>query len=239
VSTLQGTLLSFYIVCDKAAYNEVTGNWSPSGDHAYYFHNGTNELGANVIWQGQEYQAFPLQVEGFEVSGNGKMPRPVIQVSNLGQYLSSISRAHNDLTGWCVIRKRTFAMFLDAANFTNGNPNANFVEEFPQDLYYVDRKVEDNKLIIAWELAAASDLQGVQLPAGQIVANYCNAQYNYWGHLTDSGKCRYGLTSGQTMTKCTHLLDGDFGCVAHFPNVDGKQVDKPFAGFPGCGLNRA
>ena len=222
MSTLQGTLLSFYIVCDKATYSEVTDSWSPSGDHAYYFHNGTNELGANVVWQGQEYTAFPLQVEGFEVSGNGKMPRPVIRVSNVGQYLSSISRAHNDLTGWCVIRKRTFAMFIDAENFTNGNPNANFVEEFPQDLYYVDRKVEDNKLTIAWELAAASDLQGVQLPAGQIVANYCNAQYNYLGHVTDSLKCTYR----GALATCTHLLDGDNGCAAHFPDVDGKQVSK-------------
>lgn len=239
MSTLQGTLLSFYIVCDEASYDEVTGNWSPSGSHAYYFHNGTNELGTNVVWQGQEYTAFPLQVEGFEVSGNGKMPRPVIRVSNVGQYLSSISRAHNELTGWCVIRKRTFAMFIDAENFTNGNPNANFVEEFPQDLYYIDRKVEDNKLTIAWELAAASDLQGVQLPAGQIVANYCPAEYNYYGHIGDSLKCRYGQDSSQTLTTCDHSLDGANGCNVHFPDVDGKQVDKPFAGFPGCGLNRA
>jgi len=153
----------------------------------------------------------------------------------VGQYLSSISRAHNELTGWCMIRKRTFAMFIDAVNFTNGNPNANFVEEFPQDLYYVDRKVEDNKLTLAFELAAASDLQGVQLPAGQIVANYCPAEYNYAGNVGESLKCTYR----GALATCDHSLDGANGCNAHFLNVDGKQVDKPFAGFPGCGLNRA
>ena len=235
MSTLQGALLSFYVIADAVTYDENTDSWSAYGDHAYYFHNGTSESGGNVVWQGQEYTKFPIQVEGFEASGNGKMPRPVFRLSNLpptvGQYISAISQAHNDLVGWCVLRKRTFAMFLDAVNFTNGNPNANATEEFPIDVYYVDRKLEDNKLTIAWELAAASDLQGVQIPRGQIVANYCNALYNYAGHPSGSSKCTYA----GALATCTRLLDGTNGCVDHFP----ANAELPFAGFPGCGLRRA
>ena len=47
------------------------------------FTNTKNELGANIVWQGNTYTAIPLKAEGYEASGQGTLPRPNISVSNL------------------------------------------------------------------------------------------------------------------------------------------------------------
>ncbi len=48
-----------------------------------YFHAGTNSLQQRVTWQGKTYEAFPIQVEGFEFNGNGQIPRPKLKVANV------------------------------------------------------------------------------------------------------------------------------------------------------------
>lgn len=51
----------------------------------YRFHAGVNATGTNgdVVWAGNTYQAFPIEADGFEYSGNGQLPRPKIRVSNI------------------------------------------------------------------------------------------------------------------------------------------------------------
>ena len=44
------------------------------------FHAGTNALLQRVVWQGHAYEAFPIQVEGFEFNGGGQVPRPRLRV---------------------------------------------------------------------------------------------------------------------------------------------------------------
>ena len=78
--------------------------------------------------------------------------------------------AGNDLTGAKVVRIRTMARFLDAANFSGstnpfGTPDPN--AEFPQEIYYVDRKSAENREIVSWELAAVFDLAGIRSPKRQ------------------------------------------------------------------------
>src|SRR5574343_1686801 len=45
------------------------------------FHAGTNALQQRVVWQGNAYEAFPIEVEGFEFNGNGQVPRPRLRVA--------------------------------------------------------------------------------------------------------------------------------------------------------------
>ena len=47
------------------------------------FHAGTNELRRQVVWQGNIYEPFPIQAEGFEFNGNGQVPRPKLKVANV------------------------------------------------------------------------------------------------------------------------------------------------------------
>ena len=143
----------------------------------YRFHAGTN-LNANgkIVWDGNDYLRFPIEATGFAYQ-RGQLPRPTLTVSNMGTpSISAIlltvnqTTAGNDLTGAKVVRIRTMARFLDAANFSGatnpfGTPDPN--AEFPQEIYYVDRKSAENREIVSWELAAVFDLAGIRSPKRQ------------------------------------------------------------------------
>jgi phage-related protein len=76
--------------------------------------------------------------------------------------------AGNDLTGAVVTRIRTLAKFLDATNFADGtNATADNTAEFPQEIYYIDRKSTETRDVVAWELAAVFDLAGIRVPKRQ------------------------------------------------------------------------
>tara|TARA_Y100000114_G_scaffold141996_1_gene148190 strand:+ start:1041 stop:1622 length:582 start_codon:yes stop_codon:yes gene_type:complete len=143
----------------------------------YRFHAGTN-LNANgkIVWAGNDYLRFPVQATGFAYQ-RGQLPRPTLTVSNMGSpSISAIlltvnqTTAGNDLTGAKVVRIRTMARFIDAANFSGainpfGTPDP--TAEFPQEIYYIDRKSAENREVVSWELAAVFDLAGIRSPKRQ------------------------------------------------------------------------
>ena len=142
----------------------------------YRFHNGSS-LNANgeIVWAGNSYLRFPVQAEGFAFQ-RGQLPRPTLTISNLSSapsisaLLLSVNETTpgNDLTGAVVTRIRTLAKFLDAVNFADGtNATADNTAEFPQEIYYIDRKSAENRDVVSWELAAVFDLAGIRVPKRQ------------------------------------------------------------------------
>ena len=202
------------------------------GDSIYYFHAGTNELQADVIWGGVTYLAFPIDASGFDISSNGEIPRPRLVVSNILGTIGSLVRSLDDLVGAKITRRRTFLKYLDAVNFTAGNPIADPNVEFDPDIYYIDRKVSENSSFIEFELSSSWDVQGVKLPRRQIIQNMCPWSYR-------SSECSYAggavadssdnLTSDPALDSCSKSLKG---CSLRF----GENGILPFGGFPGAGL---
>tara|TARA_R100000231_G_scaffold64888_2_gene52364 strand:- start:209 stop:787 length:579 start_codon:yes stop_codon:yes gene_type:complete len=142
----------------------------------YRFHAGTN-LNANgeIVFAGNSYLRFPIQATGF-ADQRGQLPRPKVTISNTTGLISSILvsvnqvTAGNDLTGATFTRIRTMARFLDAVNFTgNTNPfgTPDPTAEFRRKIYIVDRKSTENREIVEFELAAATDMAGVRAPKRQ------------------------------------------------------------------------
>ena len=140
----------------------------------YRFHNGAN-MNANgeVVWAGNSYLRFPIECTGFEFGSTGTLPRPTIAVSNIFGTITTIMQnvnqntVGNDLNGAKFIRIRTLARFLDAVNFTgNTNPygTPDPSAEFPQEIYFLDRKVTENRNVVTWEAQSALDLINVKLP---------------------------------------------------------------------------
>jgi len=140
----------------------------------YRFHNGAN-MNANgeVVWAGNSYLRFPIECTGFEFGSTGTLPRPKIAVSNIFGTLTAIMQdvnettVGNDLNGAKFTRIRTLARFLDAVNFTgNTNPygTPDPSAEFPQEIYFLDRKVTENRNVVTWEAQSALDLVNVKLP---------------------------------------------------------------------------
>lgn len=155
------------------------------GGDVLYFHAGTNELSQNIVWNGQTYVRYPVQVSGFEMSAEGAFPRPKLAVSNALSAISAVLMITDDLMGAKVTRKRTMKKFLDAENFTGGvNPDEDPTAEFPSDVYFIDRKSHEDGDTVEFELASSIDLAGVRLPRRQIIQNVCVWKYR-------SSECGY------------------------------------------------
>lgn len=216
-----GALVDLYILDATAQGGTVT-----------YFHPGTNELGGDVVWQAITYTRFPIAITGFERNSKGAIPRPKVQIANVTGLVGAMVHSLNDLIGAKVTRKRTLLKYLDAVNFAAGNPGADPTQEFPEEVWTVDRKSAENKVFIEFELAAAWDVQGVQLPRRQCLANICAWIYR-------GAECGYagGAVADATDTPTTVLANDACGkrlssCALRF----GAAAVLPFGGFPGAGL---
>lgn len=203
------------------------------GGDIYYFHAGTNELTQAVTWQGQEYQPYPVQITGFEFNAGGQLPRPKLVVSNLSGIITALVLAYDDLLGAKIIRKRTMLKYLDAVNFDGSiNPDADPTAEFPDDIYFIDRKSNENKLLVEFELAASFDVQGVKLPRRQIIQNIC--PWKYRGAECGYAGTNYFDTNDDPVATLAQDVCGKriSSCEARF----GANSEIPFGGFPAAAL---
>lgn len=191
-------------------------------DETYRFHAGSS-LNANgeVVFNGYTYLRFPIEVTGFEYTGNGQLPRPKVRVSNIMSTITAILLTLPDgLEGAKFTRIRTLARYIDGANFPGGtNPygTPDPTAEMPREIYYVDRKAAETRDIVEFELAAAFDLAGVRAPKRQCISNVCQWVYK-------SAEC--GYTGG--LATCDKTLAA---CKEHF----GAYSELNFGSFPGIG----
>jgi len=137
----------------------------------YYLTNEVAPDGSAIKWKGQEYTSFPIDASGFEVSTKGQMPQPQITVANVfGTFSAAISTA-DDLVGAKVTRRRTLAKYLD-----NGS-SPDDTQEFPEDIFYVERKTSETNTSVTWQLSSKIDLEGLMLPRRVITQNHCLWRY--------------------------------------------------------------
>lgn len=215
-----------------------------------YFHAGTNELTNDVIWQGQTYIRYPIEAEGFEWTGSGTLPRPVIRAANFGGILSAIAMQHNDLVGATLYRKRTFVKYLDSANFPKTNPLADPNVHFPDEIWTIDRKSKENRTMMEFELVAGFDVTGIKLPRRQCIQNSCS--WRYRSYDSTSGNFNYDNVVGCPYTGTVYFdandnpttADKDVcgkrlrSCELRFNPGGDATVSIPYGGFPGVGLIR-
>ena len=70
----------------------------------FRFHSGTNQLNGSIVWQGDQYDKFPIQAEGFEYSGTGSLPRPTLTVSNVFGFVTSLIIDTNKVTAKMIYK---------------------------------------------------------------------------------------------------------------------------------------
>lgn len=136
--------------------------------------------GNPVYWQGKAYQPLPIKTEGFEGKSDGRLPRPSLILANPEGLFSKIVHTNDDFANCKVTRMRTYARFLDDKNFVNeinpfgtSDPNSHF----PNDIYYIGRKVEENKNFIKFELVSSLELEDTLVPARMVLPGYCGFTY--------------------------------------------------------------
>jgi len=195
------------------------------GAELYRFHSYPN-IG-NILWQGNQYQPWPLEAEGFDLA-SGTSPSPKMKLGNVGGFITALTLSFDDLNGAVLTRRRTLGKYLD------GRPDADPDEEFPPDVWYVEQKLTETAEYVEFEMASAMNFDGVRLPRRQIIANNCPWRYR-------STECSYTgppvaderdiITTDAAKDKCGKRLQS---CKLRF----GQTAPLPFGGFPAAGLIR-
>jgi len=188
--------------------------------------NGTNP----IVWRGNSYQPMPISFEDVEQKSQGSLPRPKLSMANPEGIFSKIVYYNEDFLNCKVTRHRVFARFLDPENFQNRNLNEENANPFgygdqnagfPEDVFYINKKVSEDKDGITFELASAMELEDAFVPARKIMADYCN-----WTYRCSVG-CGYeGLpiedSSGRDLTQINNLSkDSEFNFIdpVKYPNL--------------------
>ncbi len=203
--------------------------------HITRFHNGCNaDLTGGIVWDGNTYASVPIKAEGFEQSASGTLPKPTLTLANTDGIISALLldvnavTPHNDLTGAEVRRIRTLKRYLDGE--TTADSNA----QWPVEIWYIDRKANENREIVSFELASKFDLAGHFVPKRQLVANVCQ-----WGYR--SSECSYtgsnywdidnNPTGSIATDRCGKTITS---CKLRF----GENGELPFGSFPSAGKIR-
>ena len=214
----------------------------------YYFHAGTNANGyGDLVWDGQAYMAMPIEVEGFEYSSQGTLPRPKMRISNImGTITALILTLPEGLEGAKLTRIRTLGRFLDAVNFPDGayvvsnywevgyesgtSATADPTAEFPREIYFVDRKSAENRDVVEFELASAFDMAGIRAPKRQCITRcqwvYRSVECSYAG--TNYFNVSDVAVGNASQDVCGKRVDS---CKARF----GQNAELPYGGYPGIG----
>ena len=173
--------------------------------------------------------------------------------------LINATTAGNDLGGAEVKRIRTLRKYLDAANFVTPNflitqggdqlvtqsgdnilavsgfaPSADPNAKFPDEIWYIDRKANESRDSVTFELASKFDLAGQKLPKRQIIANVC--QWRYRSEECTYAGSNYFDVNGRSVTTLAADVCGKRveSCKLRF----GDNAELPFGSFPGAGLTK-
>jgi lambda family phage minor tail protein L len=169
-------------------------------DEEYYFHAGRNRKTTaptdsddivdafSIKYGGTPYIPLPVEASGFEFNGDGTLPRPSIRIANLQSQMTALLLGvnqitpGNDLSGARVKRIRTLSRFLDSDNWEDGvnpygNPDSGANAQFPEEVYYIDRKVAENRDFVEFELVSSFDMANTKAPRRLVMQNLCQWEY--------------------------------------------------------------
>lgn len=197
-----------------------------------------SKLPAKSAWfDGEEYGAFPFEIEGLEASSDGQAAQPTLRVANLDGVVTALCLRFDDMAQAKVTIIDTLTQYLDARNFPEGNPTADASQCFRQ-VFFIDSKTTEDNEVVEFRLSSPMDLQGLVIPTRQITAICtwaCRNQYRTGNGCSYNGTRMFDLkgnpVTDPSQDKCSGLLTD---CKARF----GANEQLDFGGFPGASLIR-
>jgi phage-related protein len=230
-----------------------------------YYHAGKNGLTEDIKFGGQTYPAVPVEIDGFEFSGRGTLPRPTLKVANVNNAITTLMLTYNPL-GAKVQRIRTFAKFIDTTNFNQQVPfavesdvadalttetgdslimqtfndtadeNAKIVET-----WYIDRVSGENQQFVEFELAPKIDLVNISLPR-RTIEEFCPWEYRGTECGYEGDECF--TVNDSKIAAANKIVDADGNvtndiCGKKLSSCKkrfGNNVDLPYGGFYGARL---
>ena len=205
------------------------------GGDLVHFH--AHQQSSSIWWKGIEYKPWPIKAEGFAQTTD-QPPQPKLTVGNVDGSISSLCLYFNDLVGATLTVHETFGKYLDAVNFPEGNPTADPTQEFPAQVWQIERKSSETRIQVEFELKSPMDIGQAQLPGRDIIANVC-------GSIAIGGyrgpECGYtggpvaDINDQPTDDPARDMCSGTTaGCkLRNWPNNE-----LPYGSFPAAGLVR-
>ena len=196
------------------------------------FESGENKVWMrNIIWQGQTFEPMALEVSGLEMRSDGKASAPTLSMANnIGGIQGAVSAyclQFGDFAGAKLKVITTLAKYLDAENFSTGNPTANPSEKREQ-IWFIEQKTSENAQQVTFELSNPVDFEGLKIPTRQI-SNYCNWEYRseecgYIGSAMFTDKDE--PTDNPALDRCNYRTSG---CRC-------RENELHFGGFPASSM---
>lgn len=120
------------------------------------------------------YTAFPMQLDGLEISTDGAINRPNFTVANIGSNFSDElgNFNNNDLIGQRITRRQTLQKYLVGESGDSTPP-----KELNKVIYVIDRIAQETNVTVTFEVSAIYDLEGIKLPRRVTVGRYCSWMY--------------------------------------------------------------
>lgn len=118
-----------------------------------------------VVYQGDTYTPWPVQVTGIDKRGTGSSPRPSVELGNVNRYITDLCRLYQDMVGATVRRRRTLASYL-LAN----------IGEYHDDYYLIEQRVGEGDTV-KFDLSSPMDFLDKQLPGMIAIATGCPHRY--------------------------------------------------------------
>ncbi|MGK9154491.1 phage minor tail protein L [Acinetobacter radioresistens] len=199
------------------------------------FDNGDEKVWfRNIIWQGQTFEPMALEVSGLEMRSDGKASAPTLSMANnIGGIQGAVSAyclQFGDFAGAKLKVITTLAKYLDAENFSAGNPLAS--NEAKEQLWYIEQKTSENANAVTFELSNPIDFEGLKIPVRQI-SNYCHwcAMGDYRGE-----ECQY--TGAAMFTDKDEPTDNPAldRCSGRLSSCRIRNNEIRFGGFPASSL---
>ncbi len=188
----------------------------------------------NIIWQGQTFSAMSIQASGLEMNSSGKASSPTLSMANnidgLQNAVSAYCLQFNDFAGAKLTIIETLAKYLDAENFSQGNPTAS--NEAEKQLWFIEQKTSENMEQVTFELSNPIDFEGQRIPMRQI-SSQC-----HWCMMGDYRGEECGYTGAAMFTEKNEPTDNPAldKCGGRLSSCKIRKNEGSFGGQPAANM---
>lgn len=151
---------------------------NPVGINQHFYFQQADALGGEIIFGGNAYIPRPIMMEGFSRKGSEAPPEPAMTISNIDKGGYALLKDYNELLGAKVIRRRTYADFLDfLPDGVTVNPMADSSAQFIPEIWFIEQKETSNRIEIKFKLKSIMDLDGRKFPYRLVLKKVCTRRY--------------------------------------------------------------
>lgn len=214
--------------------DRLVGNTTESVGMETFIDTENTIIVRDIIWQGQNYSPMPIKSDGLEMRGDGKASTPSLALANSVDgaqgAISAMCMQYDDFAGAKLTVINTMAKYLDAVNFSDGNPQA--ANEFRKQLWYVEQKTSENVSAVTFELSNPVDFEGARIPSREITS-FCH--WAVHGRYRGS-ECKYIGTALFDKKGNPTTDPSKDQCGARLSDCRLRNNENNFGGFPSSSL---